>query len=263
VASVTAGIVLFTRDLRVHDNPALQRACEECERVLPLFVFDSAVLERFGAPNRVRFLLDALRDLDGALRERGGALVVRRGDVVHEVVRFGVTTVYLAEDVSSYARAREGRLRAVGLDVRPCPGATVIPPGEILPSSGGDCFSVFTPYWRRWRTQPRRVPLPAPEAIRLPEGVEPGHLPDLDVGATSPGIRHGGETEGRRRLDAWIEGGLDAYEQRRDDLGADSTSRLSASLRFGCVSPLEVTERALGRPGGEAFARQLCWRDIH
>ena len=75
-------IVLFTRDLRLHDNPALRAACDEFERVVPLFVLDDAVLERFGAPNRVAFLLESLRDLDLALRAQGGALVVRRGDLI-------------------------------------------------------------------------------------------------------------------------------------------------------------------------------------
>ena len=51
-------------------------------RVVPLFVFDREVLARFGAPNRVAFLLDALGDLDASLRARGGALVLREGDVV-------------------------------------------------------------------------------------------------------------------------------------------------------------------------------------
>ena len=78
-------VVLFTRDLRVHDQPALAAAVAAAERIVPLFVFDRAVLARFGAPNRVAFLLDALRDLDASLRERGGALAVRerrrrRGD---------------------------------------------------------------------------------------------------------------------------------------------------------------------------------------
>ena len=49
----------------------------------------------------------------------------------------------------------------------------------------------------------------------------------------------------------------------RDDLADDSTSRLSPYLRFGCLSPLEVAERARGRAGGDAFVRQLCWRDFH
>lgn len=260
---MSVGIALFTRDLRVHDNPALSSACEECERVVPLFVLDDAVLGRFGAPNRVAFLLDALLDLDGSLRELGGALVVRRGDVVGEVARIGANVVYLAEDVSEYARRREHGLRAAGLDVRTFPGVTVIPPGEVVPSGGGDHFAVFTPYWNRWRTQPRRAVLRAPTAVRLPDGLEAGDVPEIVVGPTSPGIAKGGEGEGRKRLDAWVASGLGAYGSGRDDLADDSTSRLSAYLRFGCVSPLEVVERAVGRPGSEEFVRQLCWRDFH
>ena len=77
-----ANVVLFTRDLRVHDHPALSAAVERAEQVVPLFVLDDAVLAAFGAPNRVAFLVDALRDLDARLRERGAKLVVRRGNVV-------------------------------------------------------------------------------------------------------------------------------------------------------------------------------------
>jgi deoxyribodipyrimidine photo-lyase len=259
---VTTGIVLFTRDLRVHDNPALHAACEECERVVPLFVLDDALLGRFGAPNRVAFLLDALRDLDATLRERGAALVVRRGEVVAEVARLGVPRIYLAEDVSTYALGRERGLRDAGLDVRVHPGVTVVPPGQLVPSGGGSCFSVFTPYWKRWRVEPRRTVMPAPGAVSAPDGLDARSV-ELDVGATSPGILRGGEHEGRHRLDAWIRSGLDAYGAGRDDLAADATSRLSAYLRFGCVSPLETLERTLPFPGGEEFARQLCWRDFN
>jgi deoxyribodipyrimidine photo-lyase len=257
------GIVLFTRDLRVHDNPALHAACEECERVVPLFVLDDEILERFGAPNRVAFLLDSLRDLDRSLRKRGAALVVRRGDVVAEVAALGVPRVHLTEDVSSYARDRERALRAAGLEVRTHSGVTVIPPGEVVPSGGGDHFAVFTPYWNRWREEPRRPTLDPPQAIRLPDEVDVGALPALEAGQTSPAVAPGGESEGRRRLDAWLDEGLGSYGTGRDDLAEDSTSRLSAYLRFGCISPLEVVERALARTGGEAFVRQLCWRDFH
>ena len=101
-------VVLFTRDLRVHDQPALAAAAGGGGPVLPLFVLDDAVLARAGSPNRVAFLLDSLRDLDAALRERGGRLVVRRGDVVAQTVRAargaGAARVHVAEDVSAYAQ---------------------------------------------------------------------------------------------------------------------------------------------------------------
>jgi deoxyribodipyrimidine photo-lyase len=266
---VRTAVVLFTRDLRIHDNPALDAACSSAEEVVPLFVLDDELLARFGAPSRVAFLLDALDDLDGSLRERGGALVVRRGRVVEETIRCareaGAVTVYLAEDVSRYAASRERRLAEAGLDVRASPGVTVIPPGSVTPV-GRDHFSVFTPYWNRWRSEPRRSVLAPPGRIRLPEAVTPGRVPDraeLEVAPVSPELRRGGEREGRRRLEAWLRDGLADYPSRRDDLGVEGTSRLSADLHFGCVSALELTERAGSRPGGEEFVRQLCWRDFN
>ena len=63
-------VLLFTRDLRVHDHPALAEAVSQAESVVPLFVFD----ERIAAgPNRVRFLLDSLADLRHSLRGLGGS----------------------------------------------------------------------------------------------------------------------------------------------------------------------------------------------
>ena len=107
---MTTAVVLFTRDLRVHDNPALATAAKENERVLPLFVFDDEILRSFGAPRRRAFLSDALRDLAGSL----GGLAVRRGDTIAETIKLArlhdARVVHVAADASSSARRREGRL---------------------------------------------------------------------------------------------------------------------------------------------------------
>ena len=75
-------IVVFTRDLRLHDNPALSQACARARQVVPLFVVDPAIA---APPNRARFLAESLADLRQALRQRGGDLVVRVGDPAAEV----------------------------------------------------------------------------------------------------------------------------------------------------------------------------------
>ena len=49
---------------------------------------------------------------------------------------------------------------------------------------------------------------------------------------------------------------------RATDSTSEGSSRLSAYLRFGCLSPLEVEARVADRPGGAAFIRQLAWRDF-
>ena len=266
-------VVLFTRDLRLHDQPALAAAVERAERVVPLFVLDDDILAAFGAPNRVTFLLEALDDLDASLRVRGAALVVRRGNVLAETARVaqdaGAEAVFVGEDVSAYAQERERRLRAVlagaRIELEVFPGVTVVPPGDLAPV-GRDHFRVFTPFWRRWREHPRREVLPAPERVELPEGIEAGRRPEMREllrGTPAPNLPPGGETAGRRRLDAWLDGGLARYEELADDLAADATSRLSPYLHFGCLSAGEVVARALEHEGSESFVRQLCWRDFN
>jgi len=72
--AMETAIVLFTRDLRLHDNPALHLACSRARQVVPLFVADPAIP---APPNRARFLAESLGDLRAQLRERGADLVIR------------------------------------------------------------------------------------------------------------------------------------------------------------------------------------------
>jgi len=134
-------IVLFTRDLRLQDNPALAGACARARQVVPLFVVDPALTV---PPNRARFLADSLAVLRQELRERGGDLAIRKGEPVAEVIRLATQTaaqaVFVAGDVSRYAARREQRLarecgrHRVALEVTP--GHAVVPTGDLQPAGG-------------------------------------------------------------------------------------------------------------------------------
>jgi len=258
-------IVLFTRDLRLHDNPALHAACARARQVVPAFVLDPAIA---GPPNRIRFLADALADLREQLRERGADLVIRAGDPAAEVIKLAgevdANAVYVADDVSHYAtrrrRALERDCAAHRLDLIVTPGLTVVPPGDLRPTGGGH-YRVFTPYWRAWRAASWRRHYPVPQQILLPAIKATGRIPSPGPGA-SPDLAPGGERAGRRRFTVWRQRRLAGYDEHHDDLAGDGTSRLSAYLRFGCVSPLEVAIGARDRAGGEEFCRQLAWRDF-
>ncbi|MFE1260314.1 cryptochrome/photolyase family protein [Streptomyces albogriseolus] len=268
-------VVLFTCDLRLSDHPPLRAASGPGRRVVPLFVRDPAVDRAgFAVPNRLAFLADCLRDLDARLRERGGRLVVREGDTVSEVCRVAAEAdayeVHMAADVSVFAQRKERRLRreleSAGrrLHVHEAV-STAVPPGAVTPASS-DHFAVFTPYYRRWSQQGLREVLAAPRRVVVPEEVTSAPLPErTEVAGVSPGLCAGGESEGRRRLAAWLRSGVGAYEDRHDDLAGDATSRLSPHLHFGTLSPVEVVHRARGAGGAgtEAFVRQIAWRDFN
>ena len=270
VAPIRRAVVLFTRDLRLHDNPVLDVACRWAAEVIPVFVFDPALTS--AAPNRISFLLDCLTDLRAGLLQRGGDLLIRHGDPVAEVTGLArshqAQGIILAADVSRYAQRRYRRLAAAcqqhRLALREAETLTVVPPGAIVPS-GGDHYRVFTPYWRAWSMWRWRRPLPAPQHVAVPAGAG-GPLPgrnDVIRGPRAAALLCGGEAAARRRMARWLDDGLAGYPDRHDDLPGAATSRLSADLHFGTISPLELAVGATGVPGGEAFVRQLCWRDFY
>lgn len=270
---MSTAVVLFNRDLRVRDNPALAAAAG-AERTVALFVLDQKLLDsRFAAPNRVAFMLEALRDLDRSLRRAGGRLYVRSGDPVGEAISVArdcaASQLHVSSDWSAYAQRREQRLRAACEEERIAfyahPGTTIVAPGTVTPA-GGDHFKVFTPFHRAWEEVPLRPRAAAPRRLALPSRLAVGRLPALESllrGSPSPRRAPGGEAEGRRLMRAFLRDGLADYEARHDDLAGDATSALSPYLRFGCISPLELLSEARSRPGGGAYARQLCWRDFH
>lgn len=257
---MTTTVAVFTRDLRVRDNPVLAAAARGADHVVPLFVRDPRVGAHF-ARGRTRFLDESLADLDRSLRALGGRLVLREGDPAAEVARVatevGADRVHIAGDVSAFATRREramagalGRCElAVHDDVH-----TVVPPGAVTPK-GSDHFSVFSPYHRRWRDAHRRAEAKPPRRLSVPAALRAGLVPT--------GSGEGGETRGRARAAAWLAEDVGDYEDQQDALAADRTSRLSPYLHLGCVSALELTRRDGRSAGARAFVRQLAWRDFH
>jgi deoxyribodipyrimidine photo-lyase len=272
---MSRAVVLFTRDLRVGDQQALAQAARASSEIIPLFVLEPRLLSgNCGSPNRLAFLLDCLCDLDASLAERGGHLLVRRGEVVEEVLRcaqrWDADAIYMSADATPYAAGRLARLQRACEQQRVAlhclPGATIVAHGELTPP-GRDHYRVFTPYWRVWSRRPLPAGARAPARVALPAGLQQRgvpHLRELTRGTPSPSRQSGGERAGRARLASWLRAGLGGYAAAHDDLAAAETSSLSAHLHFGSLSPRSVLERC-SRPGagGEEFARQLCWRDFH
>ncbi len=275
----TTCLLWFRRDLRIADHPALKLAAGEFDRVVPVFVFDDALLGgRFASGPRTTFMLGCLRALDVALRERGSGLVLRRGRPEDELVALaaetGARAVLWTSDVAPYARARDARvtraLGEVGVQARPQGGGYVVDVSRPR-TQGGAPFSVFSPFHRHWLGVERRmVHRASADLPALPSALRKGRLPSIgDLGA--PDVRlaepfcEPGEPAARAALASWLDGPVDAYADTHDLLSQAGTSGLSPYLRWGCVSAAECEARAArrGGDGARAWIRQLCWRDFY
>ena len=266
-------LVVFTRDLRVNDNPALTAAAR-ASKVVCVFIHDDAL--RSGRPMhplRTLILSECLADLDASLRRLGSRLEVREGNWVDELLgiatQTGARSIHLSDDVTPYARRRFVRLEAaVGKTVEVCrsPGLTTLPPGVVTPA-GGDHYRVFTPFYRRWLTTPRRQllhpPISLPTVDRTDVRPRSRSAAVLPTPPPPPAVGRGGEHAAATRLATWAAGAIARYGEHRDDLAEPANSGLSQDLHFGCLSPLQVEAAIAGLPGAGPFLRQLCWRDFY
>jgi deoxyribodipyrimidine photo-lyase len=264
---VTA-LLWLTRDLRVHDHPAL-RAALDCGGVVPVFCFDDRLLRgRHASGPRTQFLLECLADLDEKL---GGLLVVRHGPPERELPEIareaGARELHFSADSGPFARRRIERVRAAlpDLDVVAHPGLHAIDDLDAIRTQAGKPYTVFSPFHRAWLGTPRREVIGRPRAFGSHD-VRRGTLPtlkDLGLRQEVSDPLPGGETAARERLSRFLGDGIDSYADDHDALGRDRTSRLSPYLHFGCLSPREIETRLPRGAGPDAFARQLCWRDFY
>ncbi|MCU0505796.1 MAG: DNA photolyase family protein [Chloroflexi bacterium] len=273
---MTVTLLWLRRDLRLRDHPALAAALGRGGSVVPVFVLDPRLV---GGPrssaNRTWFLLESLREVAAGLAARGAPLVVRTGhpeDVIPALAEeAGASAVVASRDVSPFARARDRAvgeaLAAAGRRLHLERGLLVAEPEEVHTDDGRP-VTVFTPFSRRWAAVPRRTRVPTPDAIpSLPAGTLAGEaLPASPVPTADPALLpRPGETAAHERLARWVASAeLPAYADGRDRLDQDGTSRLSADLKFGTLSPLEVLLATEGPGDGRrVFVAELCWREFY
>lgn len=253
---MTAAVMWFRRDLRLADNPALLDAVAAGGgRVAGLFVLDPALFDKAGGARRDH-LLGSLHSLSAAMGDR---LVVRHGDpaeVVPAVAReVGAASVHVAADYGPYGRRRDEAV-AAALE---CPLATTgspyaVAPGRVV-NQQSSSYQVFTPFFRAWLQHGWRKPVEAPAKVDwlslpgepLPAGGEEGV----------------GEEAARKHWQDYLEE-VDRYDDERNRPDLDSTSRMSAPLKYGEVHPRTMLADLAGRRGDgvDAYRRQLAWRDF-
>jgi len=274
-------IMWFRRDLRLGDNPALLAAGADGREVVPVFVLDPA-FQAAGAP-RLAHLHDCLDSLDADLRERGGALVVRRGDptdVIPELAAdVGAEAVHVARDYAPYGRERDSivadRLGQVDCSLQGVGSPYAVDPGGVR-KADQTRYAVFTPYSKVWRRVGWEAPFPEPaDDARWAVGVESeplGDRPDPDCDLPAAGERAALDRwtafiDAASAADGTLRSGLQAYGDLRDTPSLMGTSRLSPDLKWGTIHPrtllADIDASGAGDPGHTVFSSELAWRDFY
>ena len=259
-------LVWFRKDLRIHDNEILTEAVRKGGSIIPVYCFDPRQFEltSFNTSKtgliRAKFLLESVADLRNSFQAAGGDLIIRIGkpeSIIPElVVKYKVDEVYHHREVASeetgVSTLVENALWKLKINLKHFIGHTLYHKEE-LPFPINAIPDVFTNFRKKVeRDSSVRNCFKAPGAMKFPENMDTGELPELsELGFTEPEFFDdrsvmkfkGGETEALKRLQDyfWNSNSVKTYKQTRNGLiGADYSSKFSAWIALGCLSPREV-----------------------
>jgi deoxyribodipyrimidine photo-lyase len=288
-------LILFwhRRDLRISDSLGLARACSLSDRVMGVFCFDPALLQRDDvAPARIAYLLACLQSLSADYLQAGSRLLILDRDPVVGLpllaTKLDARAVYWHRDVEPYAQIRDERvttvLQSAGIEVATEWDRLLHDPQSI--ATGNDRpYSVYTPYWRNWNSRSKPAPVsvelrsisltPTQEQaltevpiVPIPTAAELGY-PEWDypfpVAPSTQGVE--------QQLAAFCDKAIDEYDEQRNYPAETGTSRLSAALKFGVVGIRTVwaatttaVERARSdeaRQGITTWQQELAWSEFY
>jgi deoxyribodipyrimidine photo-lyase len=250
----------FRRDLRLEDNTALEKALSSGYPVMPVFIFDTQIIDELSADDaRISFIYKHLLNIHKQLVSRDSSLHIYKGEplaVWKELLsRYEIQAVHVNKDYEPYALQRDGEIADLlekrGIGFLRFKDQVIFEESEIVKKDGKP-YTVFTPYKRKWLERfqggsylsPAREPGSGflksthffPQMETLGFRPSPIQVPPYDLSR------------------------LKDYPVLRDIPAPEATSHLSPHLRFGTVSIRQIMAR-LG-PSDEVFLSELIWREF-
>lgn len=268
----TIAIFWFRRDLRLHDNTALNAALSSGLPVQVLFIFDSNILNKLIDRDdaRVSFIHATIANLDRQLRLIGATLRVEHGEPIviwRRILQEGnVAKVFANRDYEPYAIERDESVRKLAIEAnaefQTFKDQVIFEKNEVVKDDGKP-YTVFTPYSRRWKAKLKEKELHSATPLKQKQFLKPmsvngveshHHLPSLaQLGFDSSKI-----VISQPKVDRRV---LSEYAENRNLPELHGTTRLGVHLRFGTVSVRDLVRAAM-QLENETWLNELIWREF-
>ncbi len=253
------------RDLRINDNHGLYQASKAANTVIPVFIFDTTILEHLPSNDaRVEFIHDTITSLKEQYISLKNDLEVYLGDpkiLIPELAKkYNAQAVFANRDYEPVAIQRDksvqSELQKLSIDWQDFKDHVIFDRAEVVKNDGLP-YTVFTPYMNKWKLvfQETNISKFPSEQELKPRYLTNSEMPSLKSIGFEPNkiIESPAKT-----IPLSI---IKNYETTRDVPSVKGTSKLGIHLRFGTLSIRKLTKIALG--ANEKFLNELIWRDFY
>ena len=258
-------IFWFRRDLRLHDNHGLYEALKTNTAVLPVFIFDTAILDALPKNDaRVEFIHQQLTDINTRLQAHGSGVSLYHGtteDIFDQLTnQYDVNAVYCNHDYEPYAIARDQKiaelLTSKSIAFKTFKDHVIFEQNEITKDDGLP-YKVYTPFSKKWLAAFDGGHC---DSFASEESLENTcKLVDYSwVNLTDMGFEPNPIKIAPYNVNSDI---IENYEATRNFPAVNGTSKLGPHLRFGTVSVREIVFKAIQHENN-TFLKELIWREF-
>jgi deoxyribodipyrimidine photo-lyase len=279
---INSVIYWFRNDLRLHDNPSLQRAIETGLPVIPVFIVDDAFMtqhplgfERMG-DYRQKFLYQSIADLSKNIEKTGNKLWVFKGDSVSILNllynQLNAKAVFTQAEYAFEEQKMEQALAST-LNLQLLDGSMLFPP-KMVPFEIEKSPFYYTSFKNKvWDLGHLVKPVPIVTNIPFNSSFNPANFVEIFKvpEVANSGVFNGGESEGLRRMDSYFTSlaPLQYIETRNQLHGQDFSTWLSPWMANGSLSVQLVWQKLnalnatdeVGKISIQTIKEQLIWRD--
>lgn len=259
-------IFWFRRDLRLDDNAGLKAALQDELPVLPVFIFDTEILEKLPEDDaRVDFIHETLQKMRDELQEEHGSSIALYHGTPEEVFQnliseYEVQKVYTNRDYEPYAKERDEEIQNLlkkhEIEFLDFKDQVIFEKNEVI-KKDGDPYVVYTPYKNTWLDKFRAAGLDFHYTSRYMNNlIDNSRLPNLSL--KDIGFRKSSLEVPVYRLTPGL---VKDYKKKRDYPAVEGTSRLGPHLRFGTVSIRQIVKEA-DKEQKKTFLEELVWREF-
>jgi len=286
---INVAICWFRRDLRIADNTALWHALNSNLPVIPLFIFDTTILDKLeqgSAHKGVNFIHNALFYMEEELKKTDSFLLNVKGNPIdvfdclingelNEII--DIKAVYCNNDYEPTAIERDSIVEALlakkGIPLHSFKDQVIFEKDQILKKDGTP-YSIYTPYSRKWieklenspaqhlreyKTEPMLSKLLSEQQFNksIHSNNKPGHInnkPGHSIRTSLPTIEEIGFAPAQLNTQlpySIPQHIIDNYKDTRDFPSIEGTSGISPHLRFGTISIREAVRFAIGQSAKE------------
>ena len=257
----------FRRDLRLDDNAGLYFGLKENESVLPVFIFDTKILNQLEdkKDRRVDFIYQTILELDKQLNEIGSGIKVFYATPLQAFKELSqmyvLKNVYTNHDHEPYAKERDKEIKkfleGINCDLKTYKDQVIFEKSEVVKDDGKP-YTIFTPYSRKWKAKLEEShyrSYPTEKYFDNFLKTKVFEIPSLkQIGFAKTDMVFKKPSSINKNL-------LLKYKEQRDHPAIAGTSRMSMHLRFGTVSIRKLVKTSL--EVSEPWLNELIWREFY